>query len=148
MTVLVTLAAMLAPAPVAPVDVAATAAPPRPALVYSNAGRRRARRQLAAARWYLRRHRATRPYRQWLRSTRGCETRGQAAPYATATGNGLWCLPIRPADLALGRRPRAAELVAAARAGLPRRDPAAPARHRAVAGVRLVMRGVIVEGEL
>jgi resuscitation-promoting factor RpfA len=66
MTVLVTIAAMLAaPGP-------ATEPP------------------VAENRWYLRRHRATRPYRDWLASTRACETRGQPAPYRTNTGNGYF----------------------------------------------------------
>lgn len=31
-----------------------------------------------------------RPYRAWLASTRACETRGQAEPYRTNTGNGFF----------------------------------------------------------
>lgn len=49
--------------------------------------RRRARRELALVRWYLRRDRATRSYRAWLASTRACESGGR---YRTATGNGFW----------------------------------------------------------
>ena len=34
--------------------------------------------------------RVTAPYRAWLASTRGCETRGQPDPYRTNTGNGFY----------------------------------------------------------
>jgi Transglycosylase-like domain len=93
MTLLVTIAAMLAPALAAP-EPTAPAEPARRRVcqpcAYSRHNRRRARRRLELARWYLRRHRATRPYRGWLASTRGCETRGQPAPYSTNTGNGFY----------------------------------------------------------
>lgn len=89
MTVLVAIAAMLttpapAEAPVAKPAAAATACSP---CAYSARARRHARRELAQAHWYLRRHRATRPYRAWLARTRACESDGR---YGTNTGNGYY----------------------------------------------------------
>ena len=91
MTVLVTALAMLTSTPtIEPPTVRETASSssrPRPALVYGHAGKRRARRQLDAARWYLRRHRATRPHRAWLARLRQCESTDR---YGTNTGNGYF----------------------------------------------------------
>lgn len=104
MTLLITVAAMLAPAPAVEAPVAAAPPACRPC-TYSAHNRRRAyrqrrharrelvraRRELALAgrylRWYLRRHRTTTPYRAWLASTRACESGGV---YGTNTGNGFF----------------------------------------------------------
>jgi hypothetical protein len=91
MTVLVALAALFTSTPAAEapaVDVTAASAPATCSpCTYSAAAHRRARRQMGWARWYLRRHRVTRPYRAWLARTRACESGGR---YGTNTGNGYY----------------------------------------------------------
>jgi hypothetical protein len=96
---LASLALLFGPAstPVAASPPAASSSSSCSPCAYSARSHRRARRairrahlELERAHWYLRRHRATRPYRAWLARTRACETRGQAAPYRTNTGNGYW----------------------------------------------------------
>jgi hypothetical protein len=90
MTLLATIALALAPGPAAaPVELATRATTCSPC-TYSAGAHRRARLELARARWYLRRHRVTRPYRAWLASTRGCEARGWAHPYRAVDPTGTY----------------------------------------------------------
>lgn len=93
MTLIATVAALLATPPIVTAEPAAHRVGCRPCTYSPHnhraalRARRHARRELAHVRWYLRRHNATRPYRAWLASTGACESGGN---YATNTGNGFY----------------------------------------------------------